>query len=143
MDLLNDGGGVVATNELYVRPTNARVDLTTDASAYAVGEPVTVSWTDGPANRWDWIGVFRAGAADPEQDDYLLWGYTGGHDAGALPPSTEGELRAGPRPPGPAVAAAQGSVRRSLPAHGPVRERGIDDLRRALSQSVLNRSDSS
>ena len=69
-------------------------------------------WRDGPANRWDWIGVYRAGADDPEKDDYLVWGYTGGHDAGALPPSTEGELVLGrdhqgrpwPLPPGRYVA---------------------------------------
>ena len=85
---------------------------TTDESRYAVGAPVTVSWRDGPANRWDWIGVYRAGAADPAKDDYLVWGYTGGHSAGALPPSTEGELVLGrdhqgrpwPLPPGRYVA---------------------------------------
>ena len=108
VDLTDGDGEVVATNELYVRPRNARVDLTTDAPSYAVGDPITVHWTDGPANRWDWIGVYRANAADPEQDGYLVWGYTGGHDAGALPPSTEGELVLGrdhqgrpwPLPPG-------------------------------------------
>jgi GntR family transcriptional regulator/MocR family aminotransferase len=26
------------------------------------GQPVAVSWQDGTANRWDWIGVFSAGA---------------------------------------------------------------------------------
>ncbi len=92
VDLADADGQVVASNELYVRPRDAKVSLTTDRSAYAVGDPITVSWTDGPANRWDWIGVYRADAADPESDDYLVWAYTGGHDAGALPPTTDGEL---------------------------------------------------
>jgi hypothetical protein len=92
VDLVDGEGTVVASNELYVRPQDAKVEVTTDASTYAVGEPITVHWTDGPANRWDWIGVYPADAADPEKDAYLVWGYTGGHDAGALPPSTEGEL---------------------------------------------------
>jgi endonuclease/exonuclease/phosphatase family metal-dependent hydrolase len=108
VDLVNEDGSVAASNDLYVRPQAARVDLTTNAEAYGVGEPITVSWTDGPANRWDWIGVYRAGAADPKTDDYLVWGYTGGHDAGALPPTTDGELVLGrdhqgrpwPLPPG-------------------------------------------
>ena len=108
VDLVDAEGTVVASNELYVRPQDAKVDVTTDASTYGVGEPITVRWTDGPANRWDWIGVYRADAADPEKDAYLVWGYTGGHDAGALPPSTEGELVIGrdhqgrpwPLPPG-------------------------------------------
>ena len=106
---LTDGSGdVVARNELYIRPTDTRVRLTTDASSYPVGAPISVRWSDGPANRWDWIGVYRAGAANPKKDDYLVWGYTGAHDAGALPPSTSGELVLGrdhqgapwPLPPG-------------------------------------------
>ena len=70
--------------------------LSTDKPTYAVGEPIEVTWDDGPANRWDWIGVYEADAADPEQDDYLLWGYTGGHDAGALPPTVFGAMTMGP-----------------------------------------------
>jgi endonuclease/exonuclease/phosphatase family metal-dependent hydrolase len=108
VDLTEPDGTVLAVNEFYVRPEDARVTLRTDRPAYGVGEPITVTWTDGPANRWDWIGVYRADAADPERDDYLVWAYTGGHDAGAIPPSTEGELVLGrdhqgrpwPLPPG-------------------------------------------
>lgn len=108
VDLLGRDDEVVATNDLYVRPKKATVKLTTDASSYDVGKPITVQWADGPANRWDWVGVYRAGADNPEKDDYLVWGYTGGHDAGALPPSTEGKLVLGrdhqgkpwPLPPG-------------------------------------------
>jgi hypothetical protein len=96
----------------YVRPQAGKVELTTDAPTYGVGDPITVHWADGPANRWDWVGVYPAGAADPEKDNYLVWGYTGGHDAGALPPATEGELVLGrehqgkpwPLPPGRYVA---------------------------------------
>ena len=109
---LADEDDVVASNDLRVRPKDAKVDLTTDASSHAEGDPITVHWADGPANRWDWIGIYRAAADDPEKDSYLVWGYTGGHDAGALPPSTEGELVLGrdhqgkpwPLPPGRYVA---------------------------------------
>jgi endonuclease/exonuclease/phosphatase family metal-dependent hydrolase len=108
VDLVGDSGDVIARNDLYVRPKDAHVHLSTDASTYKPGQPIKVSWSDGPANRWDWIGVYRAGAANPHKDDYLVWGYTGGHDAGALPPSTDGELTLGrdhqgapwPLPPG-------------------------------------------
>ncbi|MFC5175275.1 endonuclease/exonuclease/phosphatase family protein [Nocardioides taihuensis] len=101
-------GEVVATNQLDVRSATADVEVTTDRATYGVGDDITVSWTQGPANRWDWIGVYRADAANPFQDDYLVWAYTGGHDAGALPPTTDGELVIGqdhlgspwPLPPG-------------------------------------------
>jgi hypothetical protein len=91
-----------------VRSTQADVKVTTDRSRYTVGKPITVSWDEGPANRWDWIGVYRADADNPHTDDYLLWGYTGGHESGALPPSVSGSLtingssqgRPWPLPPG-------------------------------------------
>ncbi len=106
--LLGPDDRVVATNQLTVRPRTARIHLTTDASSYAVGKRIRVRWTYGPANRWDWVAVYRAGADNPHQDDYLVWAYTGGHDAGALPPSTHGTLVLGrdqqgkpwPLPPG-------------------------------------------
>jgi hypothetical protein len=75
-----------------VRARAAKVHLTTDASSYPVGKPITASWTDGPANRWDWIAVYRSAADDPKKDYYLVWAYTGGHDSGALPPSTHGKI---------------------------------------------------
>ena len=106
--LAGAGGEEVATNQLDVRSATADVEVTTDRATYGVGDDITVSWTHGPANRWDWIGVYRADAANPFRDDYLVWAYTGGHDAGALPPTTDGELVIGqdhmggpwPLPPG-------------------------------------------
>jgi endonuclease/exonuclease/phosphatase family metal-dependent hydrolase len=108
VDLHGPDDAVVATNRLTVRPEHARIHLTTDAASYRVGQRITVHWTHGPANRWDWVAVYRAGADDPNRDDYLVWAYTGGHDAGALPPSTQGALvfgrdqqgRPWPLPPG-------------------------------------------
>jgi hypothetical protein len=90
--LEDDDGDELARNQFWVRSTDADVELTMDRSSYAVNEPITVSWDHGPANRWDWLGVYRADAADPAKDSYLLWGYTGGHNSGALPPSVSGEM---------------------------------------------------
>jgi endonuclease/exonuclease/phosphatase family metal-dependent hydrolase len=92
VDLLDQDSAVVATNRLAVRPRHAQIHVTTDAPTYPVGKPITVHWTDGPANRWDWVAVYRADADDPLKDSYLVWSYVGGHDAGALPPSTQGKL---------------------------------------------------
>jgi hypothetical protein len=96
IDLMTADGTKAAGNAFHVRPAHAKVRVRTDAATYAVGRPITVRWTDGPANRWDWIGFYRAGASNPNKDDYLIWGYTGGHDAGALPPSTRGRMVFGP-----------------------------------------------
>jgi len=66
--------------------------MATGKDTYAVGEPIDVTWDNGPANRWDWIGVYRASASDPRVDNYLLWGYVGGHESGALPPQVFGGM---------------------------------------------------
>ena len=94
--LLDAEGAELERNSFWVRSEADDVALSTDRATYGVGEPIEVSWDDGPANRWDWIGVYEASAANPQQDDYLLWGYTGGHDAGALPPTVFGEMTMGP-----------------------------------------------
>jgi hypothetical protein len=81
----------IARNAFWIRSIDDDIVLTTDRKTYAPGEPITVVWDDGPANRWDWIGFYEANASDPKEDDYLLWGYTGGHESGALPPQVFGE----------------------------------------------------
>ena len=106
--MLDADGTEIARNSFWVRSKEADVVITTGKDTYQVDEPIDVTWDDGPANRWDWIGVYRVAAPDPRQDDYLLWGYTGGHESGALPPQVFGEMTLGdksqgnpwPLPPG-------------------------------------------
>jgi endonuclease/exonuclease/phosphatase family metal-dependent hydrolase len=90
--LVDDSGAEVARVAFWLRDSEAEVKLSTDKATYAEGEPITVSWEDGPANRWDWIGVYEADAADPEVDDYLVWAYTGLHESGTVPPTVSGSL---------------------------------------------------
>ena len=94
--MLDDSGDELARNSFWIRSKESDVSIETVAPTYQVGEPIEVTWDDGPANRWDWIGVFKADAADPKKDSYLLWGYTGGHEAGALPPTVYGGMTLGP-----------------------------------------------
>ncbi len=94
--LSDDDGAEVARVSLSLRDPDAELRLTTDRRTYARGEPIEVAWSDGPANRWDWLGVFRAAASDPARDDYLIWSYTEGHAAGTVPPRTAGEATLGP-----------------------------------------------
>ncbi len=106
--LLDAGGAELARVGFWLRGRGAEVKVSTDKQTYEVGEPIGVSWTDGPANRWDWIGVYEAAKSDPKVDSYLLWGYTGLHASGTLPPTVTGSMTIGrdsqgspwPLPPG-------------------------------------------
>lgn len=104
----DEAGEELAANEFWVRPVHPDVVIEVGKKTYGVGEPIKVAWHDGPANRWDWIGVYRAGAANPNKDNYLVWAYTGLHDSGVVPPTVAGSATLGrdtqgkpwPLPPG-------------------------------------------
>ena len=82
--VLKDASSTLARTPVWVKAAGAGVRLTTDRTTYTSGQPITVSWQDAPANRWDWIGVYKASAADPNVDYYLVWQYTGGAMAGTV-----------------------------------------------------------
>jgi hypothetical protein len=90
--LVGAEGSEIARVEIWVRDPAASIRVSTDKETYEVGEPIIVRWTDGPANRWDWIGVYTADEADPEVDYYLIWNYTALHASGTLPPTVEGSV---------------------------------------------------
>jgi hypothetical protein len=90
--LMNPDGAELARVGLWVRDPSAVIAVSTDEETYAEGEPIVVSWTGGPANRWDWIGVYEAGKADPKVDSYLVWNYTGLHASGTVPPVVDGSV---------------------------------------------------
>jgi predicted small secreted protein len=94
--LVDREGSELARISFWLRDPQAETEVSTDRRTYAPGEPIEVDWTDGPANRWDWLGVYRASAPDPRSDDYLIWGYTGLHASGTVPPVTEGSVTLGP-----------------------------------------------
>jgi endonuclease/exonuclease/phosphatase family metal-dependent hydrolase len=94
--LADADGAELARVGFWLRERGAEVQVSTDKQAYEVGEPIEVSWTDGPATRWDWIGVYEASKSDPKVDYYLLWGYTGLHASGTLPPTVTGSMTIGP-----------------------------------------------
>jgi len=85
----------LARVSFHLRDPQAELELSTDRRSYGPGEPVGVSWTRAPANRWDWLGVFKASASDPARDNYTIWAYTAGHSAGTVPPAIDGEARLG------------------------------------------------
>jgi hypothetical protein len=60
-----------------VREPGSGPTITTSRDTYEEGEPIAVSWTNAPGNRWDWIGFYRRGA-NPNVAWYLNWFYTRG-----------------------------------------------------------------
>jgi hypothetical protein len=90
--LVGAGDEVQARAPFWVQKPGARPILTTGSTAYASAEPIIVTWKNAPANRWDWIGVYKKGAADPNVDSYLIWQYTGGAGSGTSAGTVAGTL---------------------------------------------------
>ncbi len=74
--LVDDGYTTVAQSDFrvvdptmpFVRPVQR---------VYTLGEPITVAFTNGPANPADWIGIYKAGEV-PGGPVSTLWSYVGG-----------------------------------------------------------------
>ena len=90
--LVGADGSVAARAPLWVQKPGAKPVLSTDSTAYGPGEPIVVTWKNAPANRWDWIGVYKKGAADPNVDYYLIWQYTGGAGSGTSAGTVAGTM---------------------------------------------------
>ena len=90
--LLDASHAVRARAPFWVQKPGAKPILRTDSTAYASAEPIIVTWKNAPANRWDWIGVYKKGAADPNVDSYLIWQYTGGAGSGTSAGTVAGTL---------------------------------------------------
>ena len=50
---------------------------------HGIGEPIQIAFTQAPANRFDWIGLYERGG-DPLVDSYLDYRYTGAAVDGAV-----------------------------------------------------------
>jgi hypothetical protein len=90
--MLDAEGAEIARVAFWIRDPDATIQVSTDQATYVAGDPIVVGWTGGPANRWDWIGVYEAGKDDPKVDSYLIWNYTGLHASGTVPPAVDGSL---------------------------------------------------
>jgi hypothetical protein len=81
--LVDGAGAELSRIPFWLKEPGAGPEVSTGKRAYAVGEPIDVSWTNAPGERWDWVGVYRRDA-DPRVASYLLWAYTGSSIAGSL-----------------------------------------------------------
>jgi endonuclease/exonuclease/phosphatase family metal-dependent hydrolase len=87
-------GEVLARQSIWVKNPGDKPTVATAKSVYSPGEGITATWYAAPANRLDWVGLYKRGA-DPQKDYYILWVYTGGTVAGEY---TFGRADAGPWP---------------------------------------------
>lgn len=80
--LLNDGYTIAATNLFSIVDPSS--PLVRPASrTFAPGQAITISFTNGPANPADWIGVYKLGQT-PGSVASTIWNYVGGtHGTGA------------------------------------------------------------
>jgi endonuclease/exonuclease/phosphatase family metal-dependent hydrolase len=111
--LVRNGTIVGGRSLVDAYPVGTPTSVRTNRSSYAVGEPITVSWSAGPGWRWDWIAITKKGVSNVGvatdctggycgQADYFVWDYTRTAvegllviGAGAQPGTTEWPLKAG------------------------------------------------
>jgi hypothetical protein len=81
--LLNDGYDILAQTNFNVIDATAPL-ARSNKRIYLPGEPITITFTNGPGNRLDWIGLYKSGQTPggPASTDYLyVDGTTGGSKA--------------------------------------------------------------
>ncbi len=79
---LVDGPSVVATSSVALVERRAPATITTSARRYERGEPIRVSWTGGPGNRYDWLSLNR-NCFDPSVCPLRQWRYVDARISGA------------------------------------------------------------
>ncbi|MGV3491710.1 MAG: endonuclease/exonuclease/phosphatase family protein [Devosia sp.] len=93
--LLDAEGAEQARTQFYVVDPAKPATLVTDKSSYAVGEPITVTWTGTLGERFEWFGIYEKD--EPNVYNYWAYTYTAGHVDGSMVigPDILGELPAG------------------------------------------------
>jgi len=73
--LLDAEGAELARTPFWMLAPGAMPQIDVDNTSYADNEAITVTWTNAPGHRRDWLGIYKAG--DPDQLNYLAFVYTG------------------------------------------------------------------
>lgn len=74
--LVDATGKELARGPFWLKEAAQLPGIATDKTDYASGEAIEVTWSNGPGNRFDWIGIYAKD--DPVEDNYLYYFYTGG-----------------------------------------------------------------
>jgi hypothetical protein len=79
--LFNDGYATLTTNLFrIVDPGTPLVRI--EQRLYATGQPIRVTFTNGPANAKDWVGIYKQGQTPGSSTPSTLWNYVDGTQAG-------------------------------------------------------------
>jgi endonuclease/exonuclease/phosphatase family metal-dependent hydrolase len=73
------GGRVVAASSFWVLGPRERPQIRTSRRVFSPGQPIGLRWSGMPGNRFDWVGIFKAGRT------LDLYGYYGFRYLGARP----------------------------------------------------------
>jgi len=95
--LIDGADAELARTPFWVRDVDAPPVLGS-VWRFDVGEPIEISFTQAPANRFDWIGLYERGA-DPLVDYYIAYRYTRAAVEGSVT-FDEREYGPWPLPPG-------------------------------------------
>ena len=79
--LLDDRGEPLASSPFWIVGRGAQPSIATSRATYAPGEPIEVSWSDGPGNKLDYVGIFKA--SEPSVYGYLGYLYADARVDGA------------------------------------------------------------
>jgi endonuclease/exonuclease/phosphatase family metal-dependent hydrolase len=80
-------GKRMASVPFWVTDPAAKPGVTVAQESVKSGDPIAVSWTNAPGNKFDWIGIYNAG--DPDLYNYLAFLYTNASVAGSVSFTTE------------------------------------------------------
>lgn len=90
---------LLARAPVRVRAPGEPTRVAPDRSVYAPGDPIGIHWSNGPGNRWDWIGILPEEATQ-SMENYPLWRHTGTRIDGDLRITGDSEEDRWPLPPG-------------------------------------------
>jgi hypothetical protein len=70
------GNGPLLGGTVALVDPDAPATIVVSSRTFAVGEPIVVTWTNAPGNRYDWLDV-HAAAATPTTGRIWNWRYLG------------------------------------------------------------------
>ena len=77
----NDGEADSNTATVTIEVLKKLPGVNVSKSKYSLGEPIEISFDNGPGNAKDWIGIFKEGGP-PNSDNLIEWSYLDGTKSG-------------------------------------------------------------